>query len=301
MKIDKTILRKKDNAMNQFIPLLQQRFSSISTVEKRIARVILDDPQQIIGMTVTQLASKAGTSAGSVANFAVTFGFKGFTDMKLSLARQLQPSVAFTFDDVLPQDDPKAAMQKMIANAGRSFDSTLAAMRDEMRRAADILLSASLINIYASGSSLPVMYDIHYRLLRLGLPVCLSPESMLACLSASQLNEHSAVIAVSHKGRTENTLKPVSIAKERGAKIISLTSVSDSPLTRISDVNLISVSYESAEDKEAVVTRLTQLLIFDSICAWIAAQRSDDALTRLDTEIELLELYRTNESPKANS
>ena len=134
-------------------------------------------------------------------------------------------------------------------------------------------MNARYIGIYASGSSLPVGYDAHYRLMRLGLPAQLQPDPLLACIAASHMPEGSVALAISHKGRTTTTLAAVETAKARGAKVITLTSFPQSPLTALSDVNLISVSGEALAYREAVVSRLSQLLIVDSLCAYIAAQR----------------------------
>ena len=131
--------------------------------------------------------------------------------------------------------------------------------------------------------------------MRLGLPVQLQPDPLLACIAASHMPESSVALAISHKGRTTTTLAAVETAKARGARVITLTSFPQSPLTALSDVNLISVSGEALAYREAVVSRLSQLLIVDSLCAYIAAQRGMDAMAYLDNEMEVLEQYRQKE------
>ena len=158
-----------------------------------------------------------------------------------------------------------------------------------------MLCKATRIEIYASGSSLPVGQDVHYRLLRLGLPAVIMPDPLLACISASQMNEGMVALAISHKGRTTTTLNAVQMAKSRKAKVLSLTSFQQSPLADLSDVTLVSVSGEALAYREAVVSRLTQLVIVDSLCAYIAAQRGMDAMRYLDDEIEVLEHYRKSD------
>lgn len=274
---------------------LKQRLPSMSPTEKKIAACVLENPSLVVNETLTHLARRAGVSSGSVANFAAAMGFKGFTDMKIHIAQSLDASPAVTFDDVTAADSPRQAMLKLIQSAQDSFESTYGAMTEELSQAADLLMNAKYIGIYASGSSLPVGYDAHYRLMRLGLPVQLQPDPLLACIAASHMPEGSVALAISHKGRTTTTLAAVETAKARGAKVITLTSFPQSPLTALSDVNLISVSGEALAYREAVVSRLSQLLIVDSLCAYIAAQRGMDAMAYLDNEMEVLEQYRQKE------
>ena len=186
-------------------------------------------------------------------------------------------------------------MKKMMAAAQTSFLDTFDAMGDELLRTAELLMNARRIEIYASGSSLPVGQDVHYRLMRLGLPAVIIPDPLLACMSASQLGEKDVALAISHKGRTNNTLTSAQMAKQRGAKLLAMTSFQASPLAQMSDVCLVSVSGEATAYREAVVSRLTQLLLIDSLCAYIAAQRGMEAMQYLDNEIEVLETYRKSD------
>lgn len=281
--------------MIKFLPTLRQRFSSMTPVEKRIANCILECPEEVINETITHLAARAGTSSGSVANFASAMGCKGFSDLKIRVAQSLEKEEKPIFDGVYSSDEPRQAMRKIINAAQSSFQDTFQSMGSELAEAAELLSNAARIEIYASGSSLPVGQDVHYRLLRLGLPAVILPDPLLACISASQLREGMVALAISHKGRTTNTLNAAQMAKNRHAKVLALTSFKESPLADLSDVCLVSVSGEALAYREAVVSRLTQLMIVDSICAYIAAQRGMDAMRYLDNEIEVLEHYRKND------
>lgn len=82
------------------------------------------------------------------------------------------------------------------------------------------------------------------------------------------------------------------MAKTRGVVLIALTSFQQNPLAALSDVCLVS-------GEAPVVSRLTQLLVVDSLCAYIAAQRGMETMEYLDSEIEVLEQYRRAQSDPA--
>lgn len=281
--------------MSPILPLLRSRLPSMTPAESRIASCILADPGTVVNETISHLAARAGTSIGSVANFSVSMGFRGFSDMKIRLAQSMETEARPSFDGVNAGDDPRLAMEKIIRAAEASFHDTLRTAGDSLDRAARLLVCARRIEIYAGGSSLPVGQDVHYRLMRMGLPAVIIPDPILAGISASQLGEGDLALAISHMGRTESTLAAVRAARQHGARVLGLTSCAESPLARISDVCLVSVSTEAAEGREAVVSRLTQLVIADSLCAYISAQRGTETIQFLDNEIEVLEQYRKKE------
>ena len=271
---------------------MRKDLAAMSPVEQKIAGCILENPGEAVNETIGHLGQRAGVSVSSIVNFATSLGYKGFSDLKINMAQHLAGFCSLNFDSVTAQDAPKAAMRKMIDNASASFTCTYDAIGNELGEAAKLLTDAKHIEVYGAGSSLPVAHDAYYRLKRLGLPVELVTDPLMACLSASQLPGESTVLAISHKGRTVNTLNAVEIAKKRGACVIALTSFAVSPLADMADVRLISVSDEATAYREAVVARLTQLVILDSICAYITAQKGMDALVHLDNEIEVLEMFR---------
>lgn len=68
-----------------------------------------------------------------------------------------------------------------------------------MDRAAQCMMQACRIEIYAAGGSLPAGQDVHYRLMRQGLPAIILPEPLMACMSAPQLAPADLVIAISQQ------------------------------------------------------------------------------------------------------
>ena len=271
------------------LALIKQRLSSMSPVEKKIANCILADPVRAVNSTIGRLAADAGTAVSSVVNFAVSLGFKGFSDLKINLAQNLSAATGAVYLDVSAADDPKAAMRNLITSAVKSFEDTHSALVDELSEAGDLLMQTSRIEILGTGSSMPLAQDAYYRFMRLGLPAAFSQDMLYASISASQLPENSCAFVISHTGRTNSVLNAAGLARQRGAKVIALTSFAVSPLTQMADVSLLAISGEAKAYEEALTSRLTKMLIVDSICAYIAAKGGVKAMRNLDNEIEVLE------------
>ena len=271
------------------LALIKQRLSSMSPVEKKIANCILADPSRVVNSTIGRLAADAGTAVSSVVNFAVSLGFKGFSELKINLAQNLGDAINAKYVVVDAGDDPKLAMRNLISSAMVSFEDTFAAIGDELVQAGDLLMKASRIEILGTGASMPLAQDACYRLMRLGLPASFSQDMLYAQLSASHVPPGTCALVISHTGRTNSVLAAAGQAKSRGAKVIAITSFAVSPLTQLADVSLLAISGEAKAYQEALTSRLTKMLLIDSLCAYMEAKGGLETMRSLDAEIEMLE------------
>ncbi|MCI8387544.1 MAG: MurR/RpiR family transcriptional regulator [Clostridiales bacterium] len=274
------------------LTLIKQRLSSMSATEQRIASYILAEPQKVVSLTMRVLASETGVSEGSVANFAGRLGFDGYTALKIAIARSLSDGGSPMFDNVNPSDSVKEVMRKMRDNTVDALRSTCETMSEsDLAAAVELLWGAKRrIEVYGIGSSSMLAEDAAFRLIKLGLPAVVVKDSYISSVSALMLDSDCLALAISYTGRTHDIVKTMKIAKEKGAKTMCITCYADSPLARMCDCSLVAVSGEAVNSsstlsgKLATVSRLAQLLIVDTLCAYIAAQRRDEALEK-QTEI----------------
>ena len=176
-----------------------------------------------------------------------------------------------------------------------TFDAlryTLDMMTNDMRLTAEELVKADKILIHAAVPSAYVAEDICYSFMRIGLPAVFSSEPIVAALHASNMTQNSVLIVVSEGGRTTTGLEVARAAKNRGAKIVSLTSTYDSPLYRISDIPLVAVGKDLSEHMDACIARILYMLISECICSYITSQIGDEAYIKLGQELAVIEKFR---------
>ena len=261
---------------------IQKLLLSLSDVERKIANYILENPQKTVNLTMRVLAQEAGVSEGSIINFANKLGYSGFTDLKINIALSLSSHDSMIFHNVGHGDTPKDAMKKMMDNAISSFQATYKINESrDFEAAVEMILNAKgRVELYGVASSSMVAEDAAYRLMKIGVPAVAVTDALICPVSAAMLDEKSLAIAISYTGRTVDIVKAMKIAKKQGAKTICLTSFAKSPLASLCDVSLIIASKEAEIQGEATAARLAQLLILDSICAYISYQRRDFTLEK---------------------
>ncbi|MBQ7821829.1 MAG: MurR/RpiR family transcriptional regulator [Clostridia bacterium] len=273
--------------------IIMRDLPSMSATEKKIGTYILENPQKVVNMTLRVLAGETGVSEGSVVNFAARLGFEGYTRLKINIAQSLSSQTALIFDNVVSEDKPKDAMRKMKDNIISSLDSTFELIDNkDLERAAELICGVKKrIELYATGSSAPIASDAAFRLMKLGFAANAVCDLHISPVSAIMLDEDCLAIAISYTGRTHNIIKTMKLARERGAKTMCITCYPDSPLANICDVSLIAVSGETEINKLSTVSRLSQLFIIDSLCAYIGYNRRDIMLENQNSINEIWDEY----------
>ncbi|MGB0958519.1 MAG: transcriptional regulator HexR, partial [Litorivicinus sp.] len=83
---------------------IQQQKDGLNRSEKKVAEVILQDPQAAIRSSIAALAKAAGVSEPTVNRFCRSFDAKGFPDFKLALAQSLASGTPYVSQVVDPDD-----------------------------------------------------------------------------------------------------------------------------------------------------------------------------------------------------
>lgn len=277
---------RQDTLFFNSLYYMRDNIDTMTKTERIIATYILKNPASIVSDTLKILAKKMGVAEGSIINFSKMIGFSGFSEMKLNIAQCITPVTAFDKKNDLSQTGGgKKLMKQMIDNVTAAFRTTYDLMEeDKLNEAVNLLLNAQNIEIYGFTSSAALAYDTYYRMMKLGLPVKAVTDPLICQVSALMLNKDSVVIAISASGRTHDLIRALNVAREQGVKIICITSAASSPVAKMSDIAFITGTAHitadmiSSIDNMSNETKIVQLFLIESLCAYIAAIHQDDAL-----------------------
>jgi DNA-binding MurR/RpiR family transcriptional regulator len=278
-----------DNVMTR----IRVRHSSLGPSTRSIADFILENPRQVVGMSVTELAEATGASDGSVINLCRQLDLSGFQQLKLSLAQEVVQPVQFIHEDLRPTDTTPTVCRKMFHAGIQALRDTLSILdADAVDAAVRIIRDADRVEIYGIGSSAPIAEDAQYRMLRIGIDAKVVVDSHIQAISASRTSPKVAVLTISHSGSTHETLAATRLAKEAGAKTIIVTNFSSSPLQVYADVKLFTMARETKFRTEAMTSRIAQLCVLDALIAALALADYDRATDTLRKTFDVLSLKR---------
>jgi RpiR family carbohydrate utilization transcriptional regulator len=266
---------------------------SLSPVAARIADTVLSAPAEVVHMSVTEVAERAGASEGSVIGLCRQLGFRGFQHLKIALARDLVRPVQTIGEDLETGDDAATVARKVFAAAAQALADTLAVLEpDALARAVALLGDAARIEVFGIGSAAPVAEDAHIRLLRIGLLSRLSVDSHVMTIAAAQAEPRVAVLTISHSGSTIETVTATRLAREAGARTVVVTNVGRSPITPFAEVVLATAARETRYRTEAQTSRIAQLAVVDALVSALALARGAGAIASLRRTFDVLSLKR---------
>ena len=241
---------------------IRVRYESLGPRTRALADYVIENPMEVAGLSITQLAEATNVSEGSIINFCRQLGLKGFQQLKLSLAQEVVQPVQFIHEDLQPDDDTRTICRKMFHAGEQALRDTLSVLDpNAISAAVDMIRDAKRIEIYGIGSSAPIAEDAQYRMLRIGLDAKVVVDSHIQAISASRTGPDVVVLTISHSGATHETLAATRLAKEAGAKVIVVTNFASSPIQAFADLKLFTMSRETKFRTEAMTSRIAQLCV----------------------------------------
>ena len=143
-------------------------------INETIADFILKDPKVIINLSLADFAAACFVSEASVIRFTQKIGLKGFSDLKLTIAKELNSynNIDQTIEVDIPiqkEDDLQDIAKILYKLDKQALNKTYESLDYEaLREAARMIAYSDIVYIYGRGESLILAEDLHYKMLRIG-------------------------------------------------------------------------------------------------------------------------------------
>lgn len=268
-------------------------YSTLSKKEQRIADYILKQPEQIIHHTINQVADDLDVAESTVFRFCQRVGFKGYQALKIALASDVVAPLQDIHEDITETDTALEIAEKIFSTNGKTIESTRQILEGaSLEKTVELFLGARRIEFFGSGGSAVVALDAYHKFVRSGLQVSAMLESHMQLMSASQLTAEDVAVVISHSGASKETLDIAKLLKEKGIPTIAITNYAKSPLSKIADVSLFTVSQETAFRSEALASRIAELSLIDALFTAVMIRRGDAARASLQQMREAISMRR---------
>jgi DNA-binding MurR/RpiR family transcriptional regulator len=257
------------------LSLISDALPTLTGAMQKVAQFILNWPQETINLTITELSARIGVSDASVVRFAQSLGYSGFHALRLSLAEDIVSPMSIVHEDLMPEDGSATAVQKAMTLGLRSLEDTIRILdRDALDAIIKVICDARQLVLFASGNSIPIAMDLHFRLTKIGLQSSSAIDPTMQEMQASLTTPDDVAIGISHTGSSKDTVYALELAKERGAHTIGITNHTASPLTRYSDLCLFTASRVSHFRHERLESNLAMLALTEALFVGICVERS---------------------------
>jgi len=256
---------------------IETLLTSFTKTEKKIAEFVLKNHKKVIYMSLTELSDQLSVSEGSIVRFCQKLDLKGFHPFKILLA-------AVTSDE----NNTDEIYSKMESGDLNSLKEYLARKNievinntrdmiksDSLQRCVDMILKSKNILIAGVGSSGNTSQDAFYKFMRMGFNCRTSSDPHILAMMASQLKKGDLLLAISQSGSTLEIVDISNIVKKSGAKVISITGYSRSPLEKYSDEVLLTPTREAPYESGALRSKIAQLYVLELLVTAVYNQNRE--------------------------
>ena len=255
---------------------IQSRLDDLNKAERKVAEVILHDPQQATRFSIAALAQAAGVSEPTVNRFCRSFGANGYPELKMQLAQSLASGAAYVSRAVSADDGPEAFTRKIFGSTIASLDSACQSLDPQhVSRAVDLLIQARQIHFFGLGASASVALDAQHKFFRFNLAVSAHSDVLMQRMIASVAHTGDLFVIISYTGRTRELVEVARLARENGASVLGLTAA-DSPLARASTLSLDIPLPEDTDIYMPMTSRIIQLTVLDVLATGVTLRRGVD-------------------------
>lgn len=284
----------KARTPNSGLARIQAVYKDLPPKVKTVADHILAQPQDVVHLSITQLAEVTRCAEATIFRLCRLIGMKGYQELKISLAGEVvEQPVQNIHEEVLPEDDMAQVARKVFTSNIIGITDTLQLLDTQSLNAAVQLLNkARNVCIYAVGGSAPIAMDAYNKFIRAGISCVMHSDPHLQLTTAALLGPDSVVLAISHSGSSKDLIEVVKAAGKTGAKIIVITSYTKSSLAQLADVKLYSSTRETSFRTEAISARIAQLCIIDSLYVGLSLARQEETLDNLQKIREVISTKR---------
>ncbi len=268
---------------------------NLTPAEKKAADFILENRDEVIHWSITDLAQKSSSSESTIVRLCKKLRLKGYQELRVFLAQEIVSPVKQIHEEINITDGAVEIQKKVFQAASQALADTEQILPAEnIENAIQTLLHSNSISFFGIGASGVIATDAFYRFSKLGIPCHVATDAHSQVNKSILLNERDTVIAISHSGKTRDVIRAIDTAKKQGARIISVTQFSHSPIIELADIVLYTSSKETAFRSEAMASRIAQLAIIDSLFVGVALSRYEEVIKNLEKSRESMRGMRIN-------
>ncbi|TBL77211.1 SIS domain-containing protein [Obesumbacterium proteus] len=265
--------------------------------ERIIADYILVNPDKLKQCSSQELASILNISQSSIVKFAQRLGFKGFTNLKMALieewgqqSKQNAESEQHLHNDINVHDTPSVIAEKLFRAKQQALRMTTDSVNlAQLESVVAEIKAARRVQIMGMGGSSLVAKDLAYKLMKIGYPVMNEMDSHVQMTVAQSLGEGDVQIVISYSGALKEIVIAAQAAQEKGAKVIAITSLQDSPLRKLADFVLDTIADEARWRSSSISARTAQNTITDLLFVCLLQEDSERSRSFIHRSQEMIE------------
>ena len=268
MKANLSILEGRKFMQEDFLTRIRSSYNQFTKAERRVADFILQNPNKVLFMSISDLAETCNVGDTSVFRFCKTMNVKGYQEFKMTLSLSMRENEK---EGGLSDNGEISLRDSISEMANKVLKDTLSSIQEsfslldmkEVGRAIDAMSKAKRILFFGVGASMLTAMKAMNKFHRIEPKVYCSEMVSQQLMSAATMEKGDAAIIFSYSGATRDIVEIAKLAKESGATVISITRFQKSALTEYTDTLLLCGANVGSLQQGSTSAEISQLFLVD--------------------------------------
>ncbi|WP_196591973.1 MurR/RpiR family transcriptional regulator [Pectinatus frisingensis] len=253
-------------------------YNDLFDAEKRVADYIMAHSDQVINMTVAELADESESSKATIVRVCKKCGCKGFYHLKIKMAKEMVNHDNAEVSNTIDINHLEQSLRNILANKYEELKQTILNINiKDLECIINCIKNANLVLFAAQGNTIPIALDGAYKFTELGITSFSSTIWEHQLVIAHRLKKGDVVIAISASGESKNLLSIIDVAAKQKATVVAITNSATSSLSSRADYHINTISRERLFFPEFsfVLTRLAAMTVIEALFFLLASSKAD--------------------------
>jgi len=253
------------------IARIHSKMNEFTKRQRYLAEYIINFPEKIGYLSITQLAEASGVSVATIVRFCNRLGYNGYAE----LGQEVQKSIQFELSTFMRFNIERESAKSKGTDQESPFERVVRIEMDSIeqmsnsvnRKDMDICIDwmSAAKNVIIIGSMASASLASYFGYAASKVLRSVTVINKVGAESPNfikDLNQDSLVFLIAYPRYPESTLMLGRLCKEKGCKIVSITNANHSPAVHLSDmVFIIPISVTSIVDSYSAPIAFIQALI----------------------------------------
>lgn len=265
---------------------IHSKYNNLTNTEKKVADYVLENTRSVVYMSITDLADACDVGESSIFRFCKSLSYKGYQEFKIALAHSItvENEIPQLTDQILMDDTTEAVASKVLTTNVSALNETYNLIDiQKINQAIDYMINAERVSFFGVGSSLITAMEAKIKFMRITNKTECLMDSHLQMMSAALMSNRDVAVIISYSGSTKDSIEVARKAKERGAKVVSITRFEKSPLTSYSDLTLLCGANEGPLQGGSLSAKISQLYLLDILYVEYFKKTSEQSIINKET------------------
>ncbi len=268
---------------------IRRYYSEMFIAEKKAADYILENPQDVINMSITELARASETSDATIIRMCKHIGYSGFYQTKISLAAEFGRQQGIDANRATTK--PKDIVGFFDNVSANIYQAAKNVNLEVLLKCVDLISCAGTVYAVAWGNTGTIASDFAHRISRCGIKTFISdiPEYLMRNVNLGEQND--VLVAISHSGTSIHVIQTMELAAERGMNTILITNSMDSKAAEAAKYVLSTEVRAELFYDFGAASHIFEMLMVDAIIYFLLS-KDDTSASRSDRAEMVLSQYK---------